>query len=512
MMILHIFRKDFRLLWPLILMVAAIQFANAGVRFALGHFGDPPQLAFIADLVSSAMFLGLALLIVTAVHHDPVPGVHQDWLIRPIARGDLILAKLLFVLVAVHGPMMVADLAHAVLAGIPIADAFSATLIRSGVLFLSFDLPMVALATVTATMTEALGGALAIWLLVLAGLVVGSAVHGGPPPLAGSGLQWMTPTYWSLLALFAAAIIIPLQYFRRSTRHARRVALGAIILAPLLSFSSWASAFAVQQWLSPDPAAARPIAIMFDAKAGKLVAAPFAVPRGTIALPIGVSGLAPNSIVRNDRAIVRIIDHDGGILFSGPTTTWSSQVDDFPVRTAVGGDVRMHQLIALPVKIVETLRNRPVRMEIDYSLTLLRLEAAVSMQAVDGQERLDAFGSCRSKVDEDGEDVVVGCLKTGRIPTCVSGTLEDRTRGHRNPETTLCRPDYAPFAISYLDVLRQFDGELKFRDTESLAEFPVGGSRLTGARALLSSYHAQAHFTRRLVLEDVRLSDWRAVQ
>ena len=103
-MVWHIFRKDVRLLWPLVAMVGLLQFASAGTRLALGHFGDPPQLALIASLLSGMMFLGIAILIIAAVQQDTVPGVNQDWLVRPISRRDLVLAKLLFLLIAVHGP------------------------------------------------------------------------------------------------------------------------------------------------------------------------------------------------------------------------------------------------------------------------------------------------------------------------------------------------------------------------------------------------------------------------
>jgi hypothetical protein len=478
------------------------------MRFALGHFGDPPQLAFIADTFSVAMFLGLALLIVTVVHHDPVPGVHQDWLIRPISRRDLILAKLLFLLFAIHGPMMLADLGHALLAGFSPLDTIPAALVRSIVLFLSFDLPVFALATVTATMTEALSGVLAIWLLVLAGLIASSAVRGGPPPFVGSGLQWMTPAYWSALALITAAIVVPLQYMRRATANARRIILGAVILAPILSFSTWASAFSVQQWLAADPGSAGAITIAFDPGAGKVPLDPSAATSGKIALPIQVSGLAPDSIVKNDRAYVRLLGSDGQILYSGPSTDWASLVDDFPVRTASGGQVRVHQLIALPTKILKTLGQQPVRMEIDYSLTVLRLVSAASIPALDGDQRLEGFGSCRTRGDEDGEDVVVGCLTSGRVPTCVAGTLEDLASNQRNPDTILCQPDYAPFAISYLDVLRQFDGELQFRDARGQMKFPVSGAQLGRALVLLKSYRAQAHFRRHLMIPSIRLGDW----
>jgi hypothetical protein len=70
------------------------------------------------------------------------------------------------------------------------------------VLFLTFDLPIMALATVTATAIEAIGSALAIWLAVVAALIVGSIIRGAFRHFPGRafngwcrhiGLYWCCP-------------------------------------------------------------------------------------------------------------------------------------------------------------------------------------------------------------------------------------------------------------------------------------------------------------------------------
>ena len=145
-MIWRIVRKDWGQLWPLVTIVAMAQGANAALWFSLGHFNEPRGLVIVANMFSIAMWLGMAALIAVVVHEDPLPGVSQDWLIRPIRRGDLLCAKLVFVVMAVHGPMLLADVAHGIAAGFAVRDSLGAALSRTVSVLLAFDLPVLALA------------------------------------------------------------------------------------------------------------------------------------------------------------------------------------------------------------------------------------------------------------------------------------------------------------------------------------------------------------------------------
>ncbi|MHB1207888.1 MAG: ABC transporter permease [Rhodospirillaceae bacterium] len=518
-MVWHIFRKDLRLLWPLAAMVAAVQFINAAFFFILGHFGEPRELALIAQLFPNAVLLGMAALTVTAVHQDAIPGDRQDWLVRPIRRRDLILAKLLFVVVAVHGPMLLADMAHAMATGFAFRDSLAAAFSRGVLMLLSFSLPVLALAAMTSTFVEVVGGALAIGLVLAVFLFVANAER-ALPLLAGS-MNWVINALFSAVALAAAVAVIPLQYLRRATGPARGLALGAALFAPISAFTPWAQAFSFQQWLSPDPAAGEAVAVAFDPDLGKSAPEPGGNPANSVGVPLRVSGLAPESLVISDRTDVRIIGRDGTILFRGratgdPQTTSTREnsanpVADFPVRTTAGGDVRTHELITLPGKTYDLARSQQVRVELDYALTLFHIEASDKIAALNGDKRIVDFGWCRTRLDDDGDEVDLGCLKTGRAPTCITATLENTVSGERNPAYNVCRPDYTPYAAhAYPDVMTRFGGGLKFRDLQGLAKYPVDSTQLADAQVLLKSYRPVAHFTRRLVIPEIRLGDWEA--
>jgi hypothetical protein len=508
----RIFRKDLGQLWPLVAVLAATQFANATLWFALGPFEEPRGLVVAAQVLAYLVLFGVAVLITAAVQQDVLVGVSQDWLVRPIRRGALLGAKVLFILVTVHGPMLLADIAHGMASGLTPREAIAAALNRSVSIALILDLPVFAIATLTRSLVQAASTCVAIWLAVVVGIAVGFLVRRGvPPPFAASGMQWMTPAFWMLLAFCAAIAIIRLQYRHRATSRARAILWSAVLLAPLLSFSTWGAAFSVQRWLSSDPATAQPIAITFEPTLGRAVAEATPTPAGLVLLPIRVAGVAPAAMVISDRAFIRLIGRNGATLYSGGTTANIGYGDDFPVRTNAGGEVRLHQRITLPDRVYEIVRAQSVRVEIDYSLTLFRVEAANTIAALNGDGRFGAFGWCRTTVDSDGDDIELGCTKSGSTAKCVTVALENPVNGRRNPQTPYCEPSYAPLSPHFLpDAMSHFVADIKFHDLQQLATYPVDGSQLTDARVRLKAYEPVAHFMRHLVIPDIRLGDWTA--
>jgi hypothetical protein len=508
-MTLRIFRKDCRQLWPLITVVTIAQAANAALWFVLGPFKEPRGLVTVASLFSVATMVGMTALIVAVVQQDVLPGVSQDWLVRPIHRSDLLRAKLLFVVLVVQVPVLLADLAHGLAAGFALRDALSAAVSRSAFMLLVFDMPVIALAAMTTTLVQVAASILVIWLVVVAGIFVGILARAGAPPVfAASGIQWMTPAFWSVLACAAAAATIPLQYLRRATRQSRQIVAGVVLIAPILSWSTWDAAFSVQRWLSSNPAEACSIAIAFDLSAGKEAGEPASISANTVLLPLRVSGLSPESIVMNDRADARIVDRDGVTLFRGRTKPTLGYGDDLSVRTVAGGDVRTHQRIVLPSGVYARVHDRDVRLEVNYSLTLFRMEASVTMAPLNGEGRSGAFGWCKTKLDADGDEITLGCVTAKATPTCVTVTLENPLNRRRNPPTGWCAPDYTPYpAHLYPDALSQFGFGIPFRDHQRLAQYPVDGLQLGQARVVLQSYRPVVHFTRRLVISDIRLGD-----
>jgi hypothetical protein len=79
--------------------------------------------------------------------------------------------------------------------------------------------------------------------------------------------------------------------------------------------------------------------------------------------------------------------------------------------------------------------------------------------------------------------------------TCFTWALEDY---ENNP----CRLDYAPwFGRIEQDSMNRFGGRFTFRER-------ANESQLRRERVLFRVYRPEAHFTRQVVIPDIRLSDW----
>jgi hypothetical protein len=513
-MIWHIFKKDCRLLWPLVLIVALVHVVSASLWIRLGRFDEPRDLMLTAYLLPLLGLLGMVILTVAVLHQDALPGVRQDWLVRPVNRRHLFFSKLLFVLVMVHGPLLAAQMTEALLDGFPLLAALDAASANGVTALCLFTLPAMVLGAVTQTMTESIIGGVAVVLAGALVMLLLSTMGAFPPPTGGSGLIWMVLTVWGSLAAVSSALILTLQFTRRQTSQSRYLAAGTAILALFAFFIPWKPLFAIQQWLGPNRGAGQAVAVALDLGVEK---ARSAVGSNAPAayLPLRISGLPAHSILFADRADIQISDLSGAILYRGAahlTIDGKGSMRDAQLEVRkdqyAGDKPPIYQKVFLPAKVYASVMNRPIRMVVNYSLTLFGLASTDSIAAIDGDRRVENIGWCATKVDDDGDSVVVSCLSTGEAQLCFTAYLQHEPSGHQNPENHVCHPWYSPHAAGgFPDVLSHFRGELPFMDRSGLAKYPVDGSQLAQSRVVLESYQVQDHFTRRLVIPSIRLSD-----
>jgi hypothetical protein len=122
---------------------------------------------------------------------------------------------------------------------------------------------------------------------------------------------------------------------------------------------------------------------------------------------------------------------------------------------------------------------------------------------------MPGIGWCATKVDDAGIRVLFQCLQPGERPSCLTVVLEHTPTRQRNPEVSLCVPEYTPYPGHTLpDALSRFGGRLPFYDPSGLIRYPVGGPQLAEARVLVTAFQPTEHFIRRVVIPAVRLQDW----
>lgn len=222
-MVRHILKKDWMLLWPLVTALTVLQGLLAFARFSEGQFVNLP-------LVPGSLLelLAVATVIVLVVHQDPIPGVRQDWLVRPIARRNLFLAKLLFVVVLVQGPMFVTDLLQGLANGFSFGQSAAAATACAVWVLLTLSLPVLAFAALTATMTETFVAALGVFAVVIAFMIVPGLV-GANRPAALTGFAWVPFLVREAVLLVAAGGVLILQYRWRRSWAARALFAAALV-------------------------------------------------------------------------------------------------------------------------------------------------------------------------------------------------------------------------------------------------------------------------------------------
>jgi hypothetical protein len=519
-MVWHIFKKDWKLLWVFVIAVASLHWISAFILYKQGLFGEDPMLEMLAETVPTLAFFGSMFLIAAIVHLETLPGVRQDWLARPIRRGSLLLEKFVFVVLAVEGPIVVANVFEGLANGFSLSSSLQAAASYAVCLLFFIILPIFALASVTRNMTEAFIFGCGCTFIIGAYLMVAGymnrSAHGTLISVTHSGIGWIGEIFRFALVAVAAGMILGLQYFRRKTITARFLVVGFGLLLLTSIFLPWKPAFALQERLSPKAAAEALTTMTFDPARGQFKS-PSGLASGNgqrgsgqdnaeVFLPLRIDGVGNDAILLTDHVEVRLIGQDGRATYHG--------VGDGLEVAREGpnpAEAPIYQQIEMPMSIYANAKDQPAQVQVDYSLTLFSLVRSYAMPALNGDERMPGWGWCRTKMNQAGTVVELRCMEPGDGPTCGTAVLETTSTGARNPARSFCRSDYGPFRNDPVpDNFARFGTNLPFRDPSGLAKFPVDGPQLPNSRVVIRMYEPEDHFTRSLVIPQVKLKDWEA--
>ena len=496
-MIWHIFKKDWKLYWHTALGLAGIE---ALVNYLIYRMDEgAPNLRPLVTLILALGLLLGGLLLAAVVHADAIPGVRQDWLVRPIRRRDLLGAKLLFLVLCIAAPATAMGWVGAMSRGFGPGKSLAAALAFGLCQVVTFYIPILAFASVTKNALETIAGAaigVALCVVLSEGVQVTRGVDAGMT--MRSGADWLVNAAAALIVLGAGAAILALQYFRRKTLPSRGVALAAGLAVTLtMLLIPWRPLFAIEQRLSLLPGAGSQVVLHYqpEMRMGKDPWAGLSRPawmnlRTPVFLPISVTGLPKEAFIRPDRIMARIV----------------SESRTFDLGKALGEKHLITMFV--PDDLLTRLKDRPVRLEIDFSMTLMRFSEAHAIPVVSGAQMAPKIGSCAISLNAAGTMLQVQCLEAGPAPPCISYFLEETSTGKRNPPSERCEGSYEPFFTQVTpDPLSRFGTALPFRDLSGLTQYPVGRDELSGSRVVMRVYQPAEHFTRQLVIPEVRLSD-----
>jgi hypothetical protein len=546
-MIWHIFRKDLRLLWPLSLAVVVVGALRVLSTLFEGHFFEP-ELERLTFFLPYLFYLGIAVAAVTVVHQDPPSESQEDWLVRPLRRRDLALAKVLFVLLTMNLPLMIIDILQQLALHFPLSVSVGVAVSRALIVVSMFSLPGLILGAVTRSLVDAFAfaAASAIGIIIIDLGVVATL----SPGLLGldriAGMTWISLCAACVTVIIGSAATLAFQYSTRRALPARGIGLATVLAAIYLwtllpssltlaiQDSLWGSPHSDGITLSFDPSD-RPRGSGQESRLGYGIGAPIspqaagamaslAASEGRqiakVGLPLTISGMHPGDILLADRIDMRLLAMNGRVLYEGVgvcTRLPDGGIGIFCSTNRLevwggsteGKDVVNETELNLPLGLYQRIKDEPLRVEVTYALTRLAARSTQMINATNGLKALPEMGSCATRIDGDDDEVELGCLTDVGVPSCADVVLEDRQTNRRNPELHVCNPQYGPYRRGRLeDAVNRLHASIPFRDLSGLAHYPVGSTEIAHARIDVTVYDPVAHFRTSVTVPRVRLADW----
>lgn len=521
-MIRAVLRKDWALLWPLAVLVTLIQAALEWASYQFGFFGISPIAREIMRLLTPAWFIGVIALAVVAIHEDTIPGVDQDWLIRPLNRTDLLLAKLLFVAIAACVPMLVVNMADELALGFGFLPSLWYAVYKEFYLFVCLLIPAAAVASATRNAVELIILGAGLVLLYVLSVWLSATLFGlNRCPTCDTSIGWLQSLLQHIGILVGSAAVLGVQYYKRNTQLSRLLLAAGVVLLVIVQLP-WNVAFAIQSWagvpIGSLPSALRitaaqtsvasatassrsrqdnakraaqallqgdvDAAVEIQRSLGRSHAAPV-----TLTVPLQIKGFIHDEFLVVDRADFAVLDAKGATLYRGSREERKST----PLNADADGTAI--QTFEIPSADFQKIRGTAASVAIDYSLTVRAVVAQHKMRATGDELRSREIGVCRS--DADSSAAIIRCRQIGRVPNCYTAILYGPD-GRHNPEVRACGSDYRPYIPSPMNIISFAGVELPMRDSYGVAHYDVDGSQIQDSYIVMKVYETGEHFQRRV--------------
>jgi hypothetical protein len=548
-MIWHIFTKDLRLMWPFLAGLILVAALHCGLEVAAGTVITPGPMTMLLQILPIVVMLSIAVVTVIVVQQDNLVGDRHDWLLRPIPTHSVLAAKLLFIALAIHGPLFLIDVVGVASTGVSVRQSLIAALSHQLVQFFILTTPALVVGATTRNVVVAMGfsvGVFILFALIIFTVSVGLGINPSGTPLQ-SGYSWVVA--WTTF-LFYVAIFIFLARFQFSERRETLsriigVTVTAAALALLCVFP-WSAAIRAQQWIDATPKGQTAISLAFppDPSPQSKPEPMTGIRNGVVAtfkpgrdlnildlisgihrvmLPVQITGLPSGDVIVSDKGSFRIESPNGTIIFA-TNGAICARVDRGGVSGArcLFAELRGNQgkvdkgaahgeiLLPLPTALYKQIKDQPVRISADFTLTWLRHNESQFMHAVNDRRMVEGIGLCTTGVDHEGDDIELRCVAAVHQPSCTGATLVNMRTGLQNPLLFGCSLDYAPFPANWVPpaLVKRGGADLPFLDLDGLAHYPVDSSQIAEAQVVIDTYVPRAHLNRRLEIPPIRLSDW----
>ncbi len=458
-MIRNILVKDLKLLWPLAAVVAALQVTMSLLLASSGPLqrwsgGRGSDLDWMSNgLLPVVCLIGLAILVLGVIHQDRFPGTTQDWLIRPITRRALVLAKLAFIGVAGLLPIFLCDVATGVGAGLPLAAVIGASAGRALLLLVLCVLPATLIGVVTRRMSDAL--VVCVLILVMFGIEVLVLGQLRPrTPVMGSSYEWVADAVLVCVIALVVPLLVALQFAWRSTRRVRWIAVATIALLPAATFIPWRLATFAQRLVSHSTDTALPTLSLDRALPSRLEwptdeqrREDGAKAEAFLDVPLTVALASPTDVWKIDYQTFRVLTPAGKTIYALDYPVSRRYASGLLTEEMLENRTSGRTFIYLPVAVAAGAVAKHAVIEATLGVSVFSRSFVGSLRALDGSA-LDAASRCRRVVN--GEVTGLQCTSTHPIYPCTFVARGGTPDFQESADAGNCRPyTYGPFPISF---------------------------------------------------------------
>ena len=390
---LHIFRKDVRRHWlEILLSVLAVGVWAAVTPREWSPVWSPgtKNIPFVLPLI--VMLLLWWVMIARVVQGEPLVGDRQFWVTRPYRRWSLLGAKVLFVVVFVLGPLLVAQVYLLMRAGFGFsADWIPALLWMHLGLVIVLVLPCFALAAVTENLVQF------VLALVGIGLLVGGIAWAFSSPVFSMVEVVENQVEWVQLGLLivGCTAAIACQYVRRRTLGARIILAGSALLAVVvMGLAPFAPFGALSELDYPARGAeGLQLSMMPDVRSGvkqiRLVQGADGS-RYPARILVETKGVPEGEIESVDGSRITL---DGANGFHWETK-WMPGAGDALIVILRPRDGFVQLSVAVPAKIADRIPDGPIHVKLGVEISRFKDADTQEFQVREGDFRVQGLGIC----------------------------------------------------------------------------------------------------------------------
>ena len=503
-----ILRKDWLLLWPLAVLITALT-ATQVLLLDLNSLSQAMR-GLLTTLHLIVLNVSIGFFVVIAIQNDTPASTRHEWLTRPIARIDLLTAKLALILVALIAPLALcqAIITYSVF-DVSATEALQRALNFENAIVL---LALIVAAALTSTILQTAGA-------ILTAIVAASLIFFGATRLSGfredyfiSGTQWIAAQFWLLSATAVGMALVWLQFGYRKTALARSLlAFAVIALAGLPIFFSWHAILSIQEALSRDPSVAQPVQLVREEGCFEsTIVNPGQEANTTNRLETIPTDLQPSiwTVEQQHAAGPDAIGFATAAIPTGVPNGWRLRIgsveatytSDDTTRHTLGplrlmprwrmnadGELVARHFWLISRNTYEGLSRDPsTQLQLDFFLSLLKPSHSYDISIGAKREYFPGVGYCGAKFNAMTSRIDVECFKLGNLPALLTVELPDTPKR----KIDLGFADYTP---PWLDFFQSRSYTTSLRYSPSSAPSQV----------IVTAYEDQAHFDRQLVIPGV---------